>query len=151
MKRRSGVKLTESLILSRELLGHPVQRRLARPILSLRQRELRTRSDAPRRTADRHELRGVRRRLEQRVRRLEQHHRAEDVHGEVVQHILLRRLEDPFGVAQDRGVGDDDVEPSRDALNLFDGGTVVGLVRRGELDDVQLALMTGGELAEGLR
>jgi hypothetical protein len=69
----------------------------------------------------------------------------------VVQHVLLARLKDLAGVPDHAGVGDDNVQPTRNTLNLFDRGAVVGFVGGDELDDVKLAVMFLRESVEGGR
>jgi hypothetical protein len=121
--------LTESRVLGPQLLNHPVECRLGRPVLDVRNRKSCACGDTTDPAADGHELGRVRGCLEERVRCLSEHHRSERVHGEVVLHALDRGLEDRLALA-DSDVCDHDIQATSDLLDLVNGGMVVGHVGR---------------------
>jgi hypothetical protein len=141
--------LTKILMFIAQLDGEPVEGSFANAVRHLVSRDLGAQLDAPHLTADRHELRGGGRCLEQRVCCLEQGEWADNVYGEVVLHVLKWRSEAAL-VAKGGGcVGDDHIETASDTLDLLHSSLVVFQVGRHDLEDVYLVGRRGSQLIEG--
>jgi hypothetical protein len=136
-------------MISPDLDREVVQRRLAYAVCQEWGAQWSSICNAPTNRRDGDEFGGTRACLQERVRRLEKHKRANSIYSEVLGHGLCRRLEYGSGRKSNSCIGNDDVQTTCDALDLSHSSLVVGLVARSELYDLHLVGMFSSKCFKG--